>query len=480
MTAAAGVRRQHYNITLAALVLAGTAYALQQTMVLPALPELQRDLHTTTTWTTWIFTGFLLSSAVLTPLLGKLGDQHGKERLLAISLAVFLVGCIGAAAAWDIWSLIGFRVLQGTGGAVFPLAFAIVNDEFPRERTGAAIGVVSAVYGAAAGIGLPLSGVIVDHLSWRWLFAVSAVVVLIALVAVVTLVPESPIKTPSRVDVPGAALLSLGLATFLVAISEGPNWGWSSPATVGLFIVAAVAFAIWVPVELRVPEPLVDLRIMAGRVVLFTNTTAFLAGFSLFGAFVLVPQFVQTPTALGGYGFGSTATEAGLFLLPGSILGFISGPFAGRIGRRYGYRLPLTLGMGCASLGLVLLAEWHEEPWQVVVGMFIAGAGVPLSFAAMAKLVVDAVRPSETGIASGVNTVMRTIGGVVGGQVAATVLASRTIGDTAVPTEWGYSTAFWLAAVAAILAVCTSFAVTGRRRPALVRAVPEPLPYSER
>jgi MFS family permease len=132
--------------------------------------------------------------------------------------------------------------------------------------------------------------------------------------------------------------------------------------------------------------------------------------------------------------------------------------------------------MGCASLGLVLLAEWHEEPWQVVVGMFIAGAGVPLSFAAMAKLVVDAVRPSETGIASGVNTVMRTIGGVVGGQIAATVLASRTIGETAVPTEWGYSTAFWLAAVAAILAVCTSFAVTGRRRPALVRAVPEPLP----
>jgi MFS family permease len=158
----------------------------------------------------------------------------------------------------------------------------------------------SEVYGAARGIGLPLSGVIVDNLSWRWLFAVSAVVVLAALVAVVTLVPESPIKTPSRVDVPGAALLSLGLATFLVAISEGPNWGWSSPATLGLFIVAAVAFAIWVPVELRVPEPLVNLRIMAGRVVLFTNITAFLAGFSLFGAFVLVPQFVQTPTALGG------------------------------------------------------------------------------------------------------------------------------------------------------------------------------------
>src|SRR5712691_13501409 len=134
--------RPHYNVVLAVLTFAGIAYALQQTMVLPALPALQRDLHTTTTWATWIFTGFLLSSAVLTPMLGKLGDQHGKERLLATSLTVFLAGCIGAALAWNIWSLIAFRIVQGAGGAVFPLSFAIINDEFPREKSGAAIGAI--------------------------------------------------------------------------------------------------------------------------------------------------------------------------------------------------------------------------------------------------------------------------------------------------------------------------------------------------
>jgi EmrB/QacA subfamily drug resistance transporter len=433
-------------------------------MVLPALPHLQRDLHTTTTWSTWIFTGFLLSSAVLTPLIGKLGDQHGKHRLLAISLAIFLAGCIGAAAAWNIWSLIAFRIVQGAGGAVFPLSFAIVNDEFPRERSGVAIGAISAVFGAAGGLGLPLSGVIVDNLSWRWLFAIAAVVVAAATVAVIALVPESPIKTPTRLDLPGASLLSVILAAFLLALSEGQHWGWSSARTVGLLLVALVALAIWIPVELRVEQPLVDLRVLAGRTVAFTNATGFFAGFALFAAFVLIPRFVETSRSIGlDYGFGSSATEAGLFLLPGALIGLVSGPFAGRLGSRFGFKLPLALGMIVTALGLVVLAEWHDRPWQVVLGMTLAGGGVPFSFGAMAKLVVDAVRPSETGIASGLNTVMRTIGGVVGGQLAAAVLASRTISGSAVPTSSAYSIAFWLSAAIAVFGVVTALAVTPRR-----------------
>ena len=159
--------RQHYNITLAALTIAGIAYALQQTMVVPALPALQRDLHTSTTWVTWLLTGFLLVSAVATPILGKLGDQHGKERLLLISMGVFFVGCVLAIFAWNIWTLIGARAIQGVGGAVFPLSFAIIKDEFPEEKVGSAVGIVSAVFAIGGGLGLVLSGVIVDNLSWR-------------------------------------------------------------------------------------------------------------------------------------------------------------------------------------------------------------------------------------------------------------------------------------------------------------------------
>src|SRR5207245_2855242 len=190
-------------------------------MVIPALPALQHDLHTTTTWVTWVLTVLLLVASVATPIVGKLGDQFGKERLLLISLSIFLAGCVGAAAAWNIWSLIGFRAVQGLGAAVFPLAFAIIRDEFPREKVGVAIGLISAVFGVGGGLGIVLSGLIVDHASWRWLFIVGSIPTAIAVVLVHRFVPESPIKTESKVDFLGATLMSLRLISVLVAVEEG-------------------------------------------------------------------------------------------------------------------------------------------------------------------------------------------------------------------------------------------------------------------
>src|SRR3989440_2484328 len=266
--------RQHYNVTLAILPVAGTAYSLLQTMVIPALPAFRADLHTTNAWATWVLTVFLLVSAVATPVLGKLGDQYGKERLLVVSLVLFLVGCVGAAAAWNIWSLIGFRAVQGLGAAVFPLAFAIIRDEFPRERVGVAIGLISAVFGIGGGFGIVFSGLIVDHLSWRWLFIFGAIPVAVAIPLVHRFVPESPIKTPSRVDFVGAVLLSAGLICLLLAMTEGESWGWASSRILGLFAGGAASFAAWVWAELRVPEPLIDMRMFVRREVAFTNLAA--------------------------------------------------------------------------------------------------------------------------------------------------------------------------------------------------------------
>src|SRR6266699_2423727 len=231
-------------------------------MVIPALPTLQRDLHTTTTWVTWVLTVFLLVASVATPILGKLGDQYGKERLLVISLALFFIGSIGAAAA------------------VFPLSYGIIRDEFPREKVGVAIGLVSAVFGIGGGFGIVLSGVIVDHVSWRWLFIVGAVGIGAALVLVHRFVPESPIKTPSRVDYVGATLMSGGLIAMLVALTEGEHWGWTSSRTLGLAAAAVALLAAWGVAELRIEAPMVDMRMLARREILFTNMTALIAGFA--------------------------------------------------------------------------------------------------------------------------------------------------------------------------------------------------------
>lgn len=463
--------RQHYNITLAALVFAGVAYALQQTLVIPALPALQRDLGTSTTWVTWTLTGFLLVASVATPLLGKLGDQYGKERLLLIALAIFFVGCVGAVVAPNIWVLIVFRAIQGTGGAVFPLSFAIIKDEFPEEKVGTAIGIVSAVFAVGGGLGLVLSGLIIDNLSWRWLFGVGAVAVALATVLVYRFVPESPIKTPSRVDYKGATLLSGGLIALLVALSEGENWGWTSTPTITLLTLAAVFLAVWGWAETRVPEPMVDMRMLARRPVLVANLTGLIAGFAMFGSFVLIPNFVQAPGRLPAqladlvhYGFGASATLTGLYLLPGALTGFFTGPLAGPLGKRYGSQVPMSLGMLLVTVGIGILALFHEQPWQIVLGMIILGSGLPLTFAAMAKVIIDTVKQSETGVATGMNTVMRTIGGVIGGQIGAAILTADTIGNTSIPAESAFATAFWMSATAALIAAVIALFVYPRGR----------------
>jgi MFS family permease len=297
-------------------------------------------------------------------------------------------------------------------------------------------------------------------------------------------VPESPIKTSSRVDVPGALLLSGTLVSLLLALTEGESWGWASARISALFAAAAVFGIAWVVVERRVAEPMIDMRMLAQRTVLFTNLTALLAGFAMFGSFVLVPNLIELPRGLAAsvsslvdYGFGASPTRTGLYLLPGALLGFFSGPLAGVLGRRYGSRVPLSLGMALAAVGITILALAHDEPWQVMVGMGILGIGIPFSFAAMAKLIVDAVRPTETGVATGVNTVMRTIGGVMGAQIGAAILTADTIGAPSVPAESAFVTAFLLsalvAAVAAVVGLLAGPRVRTRAAPVLAAEAPE-------
>ena len=468
--ASVGDTRQHYALTLGILTLGTTAYALQQTMVIPALPELQRELGASTTWVTWVLTGFLLSAAVLTPILGKLGDRFGKERLLVASLIAFLVGCIGCAIAPDIWTLIAARVVSGAGGAVFPLSFGIIRDEFPADRVKVGIGLLSAVFGVGGGLGLVLSGVIVDNLSWRWIFVVGAAAVSVAIVLVHRFVPESPIRSQSRIDVPGAILFSTMLLSLLLGLSEGESWGWTSPAVIGLFALSALAAVVWVVFELCVDEPLIDMRVLADRPVLLTNTTALISGFAMFGSFVLVPGFVQAPADLPdviasrlGYGFGATATTTGLYLLPGSLLMLFAGPLAGIFGRRVGSKWPLSIGMALIMVGAGALAAFHDEPWQIVAAMACLSVGVGFSFAAMAALITEAVQPTETGVATGINTVMRTVGGVMGAQIGAAILTTDTLAGTAVPTESAYVSAFVLSAVAAGCAAVIAVFVTPTR-----------------
>ena len=452
--------------TLLPLAGAALAYSLAQTMVIPALPELQQEFHAGPADATWLLTAFLLTSSIATPLLGRLGDMHGKEHWLLISLAIFGVGSLVAAVAGSLTVMIAGRAIQGAGGAIFPLAIGIIRDEFPRDRVAPAIGTVSAMFGIGGGSGLVLAGLFVDHGSISWIFWLSVATTALAALATWRWVPESPVRVRARIDWIGGALLSLTLLALLLPISEGNSWGWTSGRVLALFVAAAVFAVVWAWWELRVVDPLVDLSLMRERPVWTTNVAACAIGFAMFGSFVLVPQFVQTP-ARAGYGFGASVTESGLFLLPSALLMLFAGPLSGRLGARYGSRVPLALGALSSGLSYAWLAAFHSARIDIYLSSVLLGLGVGLALAAMANLVVEAVPPDVTGVASAINAIMRTIGGAIGAQVAAAIVSGAVSEGAEYPAESGFTGAFAMSAAASAVALLVCFAIPSR---AAVRA----------
>ena len=457
-------KRAHYNLTFAILAISGIAFALLQSLVAPALRTIQTDLHTTTTTVAWVFTGYLLSASVATPIVGRLGDMFGKKRMLVVTLAIVAAGTLVAALATSIDVLILGRVIQGAGGAIFPLAFAIIRDEFPSERVPTGIALISALLGVGGGLGIVLAGPITQHLSYHWLFWLPLVPVVAAGVAAQLVIPESPIRAPGRIDWAGAALLTAWLVTLLVGVSEGPTWGWGSARVLGLFAVSAVLVVLWVRAEDLIEAPLVDMRMMRLHAVWTTNLTGLLLGFGMYSSFVLIPEFVELP-ASGGVGFGASVTQAGIFLLPATLGMLLVGPLSGRLARSLGAKVPLVAGCLLTAASYTFVAAAHDARWEIYVCTSLMGAGIGFAFGAMANLIVAAVRAEETGVATGMNTIVRTIGGSLGSQISASVVAAST--DSA------YTTAFAIAAAAVTVSFLVSFSVPGRARllsPALVRS----------
>jgi EmrB/QacA subfamily drug resistance transporter len=449
--------RQHYGLTFAVLAIAGLAYALMSAMVAPALPDIQSELHATPTGVAWILTAFLLSTSIFTPIAGRLGDMFGKEKMLIVTLCVLVAGSVIAALASSLNVLILGRIVQGAGGAIFPLAFGIIRDEFPRERTASGIALISAILGIGGGLGIVLAGPIVDNLSYHWLFWIPAIPVVFALIAAIFWVPESPVKTPGKVNWVGAFLLSAWLVCLLVAVSEGQSWGWTSGRVVGLIVAAAVIGTIWVRNEKAAAEPLVDMTMMRVRGVWTVNAAALLIGAGMYSSFILIPQFVEEPTS-SGYGFGASVTQAGLFMLPSTAMMLLVSPLAGRLSNTLGSRVPLVLGAAVTTVSFGFLALLHTEKIEIYIGAGLMGTGIGLAFASLANLIVEAVPPSQTGVATGMNTVMRTIGGAIGSTIGAAVIAGTVVGD-GVPTEAGFRAAFLIAAAAALLALLASISV---------------------
>src|SRR5947199_2172454 len=425
---------------LAVLSLGGIAYALLQSLVVPALPQIQHSLHTSESAVGWVLTAYLLSASVATPIIGRLGDMYGKERLLMIVLLMLAFGTLTSAIASSLWLMLLGRVIQGAGGGIFPLAFSIIRDEFPNERVPGAIGLVSSLLGIGGGAGVVFAGIVTENLTYHWLFWFPLAMIVFTAYLTRRYIPESPVKTPAQINYRAAALMTVGISGVLLAITQTSTWGWGSPKTLGLLAAGAAVIAAWVREERRSREPLVDMRMMAIRGVWTTNAVAFLIGVGMYSSFVLLPELVQEPASTG-YGFGASVTTAGRFLLPATIAITVVGQMAGRLERRIGSRGSLIGGALFALAAYALLVVDRSQQAEIYVAAGLLGIGIGLSFSAMANLIVQNVRQEQTGVATGMNAVTRTLGGAFGGQVAATLLASN-LGSARRPPSGGVTPAF--------------------------------------
>jgi EmrB/QacA subfamily drug resistance transporter len=454
--------RARPSTTFGVLALGVAAFALLQSLVIPVLTTVQHELHTSQATVTWVLTAYLLSASIMTPILGRVGDMMGKKRVFVATLAALALGSLLAAVASSIGVLIAARVIQGIGGGMVPVAFGIIRDEFQAARVAGAVGALASLTAVGAGLGIVLAGPLVAALNYHWLFWLPLILTVVAAACAIALVPESPVRTPGHISWLPAVLLSGWLVALLVALSEAPEWGWRSGRIVGLLAAGTALAAAWIAAELRAKTPLIDMQMMRQRAVWTNNLVALLIGLGMYATFAFLPEFVQTPT-IAGYGFGATITQSGLMLLPSSLTMFAVGILAGRLTRLLGGKVLVIAGclVGCAAMSMLAFAHQHE--WEIYVAGAIMGVGFGLVFSAMSALIVAAVPPSQTGVASGMNANIRTIGGSIGAAVMASIVTSQ-LAPSGLPKEAGYTTGFAAMAGGLVLAALAGLLLPSARR----------------
>ena len=440
-----------YRTTFIVLLIAATSYALLQSMVTPVLSTIQRDLHTSQGTVTWVLTAYLLSASIFTPILGRVGDMVSKERILVVTLLVLAAGSALAGVSHSIGILILARAIQGVGGAVIPLSFGIIRDEFPTAKVAGGVGIIAAMIAVGAGAGIVLAGPIVKELNYHWLFWFPLFTTLIAAVLAQFFVPESPQRTPGKISWLAAVLLSGWLVALLVGVSEAPEWGWGSSKVLGLIVLAVVLGVAWVVVELRSRQPLIDMKMMRVPAVWTNNLVALLFGVGMYSFMAFLPEFVQTPKSTG-YGFGASIIQSGLYLLPLTVTMFIFGLLSGKIAAGIGSKAAVIIGAGFASAAYFMMAFAHSASWEIYIASTLIGIGLGLAFSAMSNLIVQAVPPAQTGVASGMNANIRTIGGSIGAAVMSTIVTTTLLRD-GFPSIQGYTRGFAFLGIVTIAAV---------------------------
>jgi EmrB/QacA subfamily drug resistance transporter len=453
------------SLLVPVLAFAGIVVSLQQTVVIPLIPQLPTLIGASAADTTWAITATLLAGAVATPTVGRLADMLGKRRMLLVCIAILVAGSVISALATTLPVLVVGRALQGLAAGVVPLGISLMRDHLPAEKLGSSTSLMSASLGVGGALGLPLSALVVQSTDWHVLFWASAALGAVVGALVVAFVPESPQRAGGRFDLVGAIGMSVALVCLLLAVSKGGTWGWGSATTLTLLAVAVVALAGWAAWELRTREPLVDLRVSGRRQVLLTNSASVVMGFAMFAMSLVFPQLLQLPAATG-YGLGQSILVAGLVLAPGGLCMMAMSPVSARISAASGPRTSLMVGAVVVAVGYVFGAFEHAHVWELVISSIVISSGIGLAYGAMPSLVMAAVPVTQTAAANSLNTLLRAVGTAVASAVAGVLLAQLTItvGGARVPSDGAFVLVMLLGAASALAALVITAFIPRRAR----------------
>ncbi|WP_281361696.1 MFS transporter [Acrocarpospora pleiomorpha] len=443
------------------LAISAASFSMLQSLVVPVLTLIQGAYGTDQSTATWALTGYLLSASICTPILGRVGDVLGKRRMLLIVLSALCLGSLIAALAPTIGWLIAARVLQGAGGAVLPLSFGVIRDEW-REQMSRGIGGIAAIAAAGFAAGMVVAGPIVGGLGYRWLFWIPMIITGLAALGAAVVIPDSPARDRVRVPIVPGVLLAGWLVALLLALSRGHAWGWNSSLTIGLLASSAALFVTWIWMECHVPVPMVDMRMMRFRGVWASNVISLFAGFGAFAFFGFLPQLLQAPTSTG-YGFGASVTQSGWVLLPSACASFAVGLTSSRLVTRFGARTVTAVGTVVAGVALLVVALFHDSLWQLYAATTMYGLGSGMVFSSLPSVVIGSVPAQQTGVASGMNANLRTIGGAIGAATMGGIVTAG-VGADGLPTGTVYTIGFLVLSGGTLLSAMGAAYLPGQPR----------------
>ncbi|MET8032184.1 MFS transporter [Streptomyces sp. NPDC005345] len=440
-------------LEIGAVGLGALMASLTQTLVIPVLPVISKDIGASTTQTQWLLTSTLLVAAVSVPVVGRFADMVGRRLMLVFSLGALALGSLIDALTTDTMLMIVGRALTGLSAASIPLGISLLAAVLPVDRRSSATALISAMLGIGSALGLPLAGLLADNVDYHVLFWIGAVGAVLSLVAILALVGEPRHTSTRSVDLPGIALLTSGLVCLVLPLSQGGTWGWGSLRTIGLLVAAVVLLALLVRVESRSAAPVVNVRALANPPIAMTNVASLFFGFALFASFVGTANYVQAPAATG-YGFGSSVLTAGLCLLPSGLLMLLLAPVTAKLSTLWGAGRVLFLAGLIVAAGLITRILFVDSLWQIVVGTAIIGAGSGIGYATLPTLINTYTPATGLAAANGINALGRSLGSTLASAVGGSILASMTmaLGGFEIPSLKAYRVLFVICAVAAVAA----------------------------